>query len=56
MKAEELFRNVPGKHQWLHLALAGLPNDMKVKADPKTGVVEKPLMSFARVRHGRRVW
>jgi hypothetical protein len=30
----------PGKHQWLHLALAGLPNDMKVKADPKTGVVE----------------
>jgi len=38
----------PGKHQWLHLALAGLPNDMKVKADPKTGVVETPLMSFAR--------
>jgi hypothetical protein len=40
MKSEELFRNVPASINELHLALAGLPNDMKVKADPKTGVVE----------------
>jgi hypothetical protein len=40
MKAEELFRNVPASINELHLALAGLANDMKVKADPKTGVVK----------------
>ena len=40
MKAKELFRNVPASINELQLALAGLPNDMKVKADPKTGVVE----------------
>jgi len=40
MKADELFRNVPASICELQLALAGLPNDMKVKADPNTGVVE----------------
>jgi len=32
--------HVPASINELHLALAGLPNDMKVKAHPKTGVVE----------------
>jgi hypothetical protein len=41
MKADELFRNVPANIHELHLALAGLPNDMKVKADSETGVSEK---------------
>ena len=41
MKADELFRNVPTNIHELHLALAGLPNDMKVKADRETGVSEK---------------
>jgi hypothetical protein len=41
MKAEELFRNVPANIHELRLALAGLPNDMKVIADPQTGVFEK---------------
>jgi len=40
MKADELFRNVPANIHELQLALAGLPNDMKVKADPETGVFE----------------
>lgn len=40
MKAEQLFRNVPASIDELRLALAGLPNDMKVKADPETGVLE----------------
>lgn len=40
MKAEQLFRNVPASIDELQLALAGLPNDMKVKADPETGVIE----------------
>jgi hypothetical protein len=37
----ELFRNVPANIYELRLALAGLPKDMKVKADPETGVSEK---------------
>jgi hypothetical protein len=41
MKPEELIRNVPGNIHELRLALAGLPNDMKVIADPETGVFEK---------------
>jgi hypothetical protein len=41
MKADELFRNVPANIHELHLAVAGLPNDMKVKADSETGVSEK---------------
>jgi len=40
MKADQLFRNVPASLAELQLALAGLPNDMKVKADPETGVFE----------------
>jgi hypothetical protein len=41
MKADELFRNVPANIHELHLAVAGLPKDMKVKADSETGVSEK---------------
>jgi hypothetical protein len=41
MKADELFRNVPANIHELHLALAGLPKDMKVKADSEAGVSEK---------------
>jgi hypothetical protein len=41
MKPDELFRNVPANIYELRLALAGLPKDMKVKADPETGVSEK---------------
>ena len=40
MKPDELFRNVPANMHELRLALAGLPTDMKVKADPETGVFE----------------
>jgi hypothetical protein len=41
MKAEKLFRNVLANIHELYLALAGLPKDMKVKAEPETGVSEK---------------
>jgi hypothetical protein len=41
MKPEELIRSVPANIHELRLALAGLPNDMKVIAHPKTGVFEK---------------
>ena len=41
MKIEEVVRNVPANIHDLHLALAGLPNNMKVKAHPETGVSEK---------------
>jgi hypothetical protein len=41
MKPQELIRNVPANIHELRLALAGLPNDMKVIAHPKTGVLEK---------------
>jgi len=41
MKIDELVRNVPANIHDLHLALAGLPANMKVKADPETGVSEK---------------
>jgi hypothetical protein len=41
MKPEELIRNVPANIHELRLALAGLPNDMKVIAHPKTSVLEK---------------
>jgi hypothetical protein len=41
MKADKLFQNVPANIHELHLALAGLPNDMKVIAEPETGVFEK---------------
>lgn len=41
MKADELFRNVPANIHELRLALAGLPEDMKVKAHSETGISEK---------------
>ena len=41
MKADELIRNIPANIHELRLALAGLPNDMKVIAHPKTEVFEK---------------
>jgi hypothetical protein len=37
-KRDELFRNVPANIHELRLALAGLPQDMKVLADSETGV------------------
>jgi hypothetical protein len=53
MKADKLFRNVPANIPELHLALAGLPKDMHVKADSE-GISEKRRsLSFpsARLRH-----
>jgi hypothetical protein len=41
MKTDELFRNVPANIHELRLAVAGLPKEMKVKADSETGVSEK---------------
>jgi len=41
MKTAELFRNIPANIHELHLAVAGLPKDMKVKAHSATGVSEK---------------
>ena len=41
MKTDELFRSIPANIHELRLALAGLPKEMKVKADPETGVSEK---------------
>ncbi|MFZ0263143.1 MAG: hypothetical protein WAL36_24660, partial [Pseudolabrys sp.] len=41
MKIDELLRIAPANIHDLHLALAGLPNNMKVKAHPETGVSEK---------------
>jgi hypothetical protein len=52
MKAEELFRNVPASIAELQLALAGLPNDMKVKADPETGVFENTVDEL----RARKTW
>ena len=56
MKIDELLRNAPANIHDLHLALAGLPNNMKVKAIPKRAFPKRPLMSFAHAQHGRRVW
>ena len=41
MKTDELFRSIPANIHELRLALAGLPKEMKVKADSETGVSEK---------------
>jgi hypothetical protein len=41
MKADELFRHSPANIHELHLALAGLPDNMKVIAHSKTSVLEK---------------
>jgi hypothetical protein len=56
MKIDELVRNASANIHDLHLALAGLPKNMKVKAHSDTGVSKRPLMSFAHAQHGRRVW
>jgi hypothetical protein len=40
MKIDELVQNVPANIHDLYLALAGLPENMKVKAHPETGVSE----------------
>jgi len=39
-KRDELFRNLPANVHELRLALAGLPQDMKVLAESETGVSE----------------
>jgi hypothetical protein len=41
MKADELFRHIPANVHELLLALAGLPDDMKVIAHSETDVLEK---------------
>ena len=41
MKTDELFRSIPANIHELRLALAGLPKEMKVKANSETGVSEK---------------
>ena len=41
MKIDELVQNVPANIHDLYLALAGLPESMKVKAHSETGISEK---------------
>ena len=41
MQTDELFRNVPANTHELRVALAGLPENMKIIADSETGVSEK---------------
>jgi hypothetical protein len=41
MKADELFRHIPANIHELHLALAGLPDHMKVIAHSETSVLER---------------
>jgi len=48
----ELFRNVPANIHELRLALAGLPQDMKVLADSETGVSENTVEGLC----GRTTW
>ena len=52
MKIEELVRNVPTNIHDLHLALAGLPENIKVKAHSETGVSEKTVHEL----RARRTW
>jgi len=40
MDEDELFRNIPANIHELRLAMAGLPQDMKVLAESETGVSE----------------
>jgi hypothetical protein len=54
MKIDELIRNVPANIHDLHLALAGLPENMKVKANSETGVSEQTVQELAHARRGRR--
>ena len=51
-KRDELFRNVPANVYELRLALAGLPQDMKVLAEPETGVSESTVEEL----HARTTW
>jgi len=51
-KRDELFRNVPANIHELQLALAGLPRDMKVLAEPETGVSESTVEEL----HARTTW
>jgi len=41
MRIDELVQNIPANIHDLNLALAGLPESMKVKAHSETGVTEK---------------
>jgi hypothetical protein len=52
MKSDELFRNVPANVYELRLALAGLPQDMKVLAESETGVSENTVEGLC----GRTTW
>jgi hypothetical protein len=48
-KRGELFRNIPANVHELRLALAGLPQDMTVLAEPETGVSQSTVEElFAR--------
>ena len=40
----------------LHIALGGLPDNMRVKADPNVGVSAKTVANFGRWRRGQRIW
>jgi hypothetical protein len=46
MKADELFRSAPVNIHELRLALAGLPDDMKIIADPETGIIENTVQEL----------
>ena len=52
MQTDELFRNVPANIHELRLALAGLPENMKIIADSETGVSEKTVEEL----RGRTAW
>jgi hypothetical protein len=57
MKADELVRNVPAHIYDLHLALAGLPKNMKGKAHSETGVSEKTVDEASHAHNmAARVW
>ena len=49
---DELFRNIPANIHELRLALAGLPQDMKVLAESETGVSESTVEEL----FARRTW
>ena len=52
MKPNELFRNAPANIYELRLAVAGLPQDMKVLAESDTGVSENTVEGLC----GRTTW
>ena len=51
-KRDELFRNVPANVHELRLALAGLPQDIKVLAESETGISENTVEGLC----GRTTW